>query len=60
MPRHFRGHSNFVCLKTLEMERTGSPENGEETQMSHEKYPGCLGYIGVYTTQLYRDSNKAL
>ena len=22
--------------------------------MSHEKNPGCLGYIGDYTTRLYR------
>ena len=26
--------------------------------MSNEKNPGCLGYIGDYTTQLYRDYNK--
>ena len=26
--------------------------------MSHEKKPGCLGYIGDYTTQLNRDDNK--
>ena len=24
-------------------------------QMSHEKNPGCLGYVGDYTIQLYRD-----
>ena len=29
-------------------------------QMSNEKYPGCLVYIGGYTTQLYRDYNKPL
>ena len=29
-------------------------------QMSHEKNPGWLGYIGDYTTQLYRDYNKPL
>ena len=29
-------------------------------QMSHEKNPGWLGYIGDYTTQLYRDCNKPL
>jgi len=28
--------------------------------LSHEKYPGWLGYIGHYTTQLYRDYNKPL
>ena len=29
-------------------------------QMSNEKNPGWLGYIGDYTTQLYRDYNKPL
>ena len=29
-------------------------------QMSNEKKPGCLGYIGDYTTQLYRDYDKPL
>ena len=28
--------------------------------MSHEKNPGWLGYIGDYTTQLYRDYNRPL
>ena len=28
--------------------------------LSHEKNPGWLGYIGDYTTQLYRDYNKPL
>ena len=28
------------------------------THLSHEKNPGWLGYIGDYTTQLYRDYNK--
>ena len=28
--------------------------------LSHEKNPGWLGYIGDYTTQLYRDFNKPL
>ena len=27
-------------------------------QLSNGKNPGCLGYIGDYTTQLYRDYNK--
>ncbi len=35
------------------------PTNGKlATQLSNEKNPGCLGYIGDYTTQLYRDYNK--
>ena len=29
-------------------------------ELSNEKNPGCLGYIGDYTTQLYRDYNKPL
>ena len=27
-------------------------------QLSNEKTTGCLGYIGGYTTQFYRDYNK--
>ena len=30
------------------------------TQLSNEKNLGWLGYIGDYTTQLYRDYNKPL
>ena len=29
-------------------------------QMSNEKQPGCLGYIGDYTTQIYGDYSKPL
>ena len=29
-------------------------------QVSSEKNPRCLGYIGQYTTQLYRDYDKPL
>ena len=32
----------------------------EEAHLSNENNPGCLGYIGDYTTQLYRDYNKPL
>ena len=28
--------------------------------MGKEKNPGWLGYLGDYTTQLYRDYNKPL
>ena len=32
---------------------------GEKPQVSNEKRdPGCLGYIGDYTTHLYGDYNK--
>ena len=30
------------------------------SHMSNAKYPGCLGYIGDYTTQLYGDFNEPL
>ena len=30
------------------------------TQLSNEKHPGCLGYLGGCTTQLYRDYNKPI
>ena len=38
------------------------PLGGESLniQVSHEKNPGWLGYIGDYTTQLSRDYNKPL
>ena len=29
-------------------------------KICHEKNPGCLGCIGDYTTQVYRDYNKPL
>ena len=29
-----------------------------KNHLSHEKIPGCLGYIGDYTTQLNRDYNR--
>ena len=29
-------------------------------QVSNEKNPGCLGYVGDYTTQLNRDYNKPI
>ena len=32
----------------------------QKKQLSNEKNPGCLVYIGDYTTQLYRDFNKPL
>ena len=31
-----------------------------ETQLSNEKKPSCLGYIGDYTTQLNGDHNTLL
>ena len=36
-------------------------ENGcfpQQNHLSHEKFPGCLDYLGDYTTQLYRDDNQ--
>ena len=38
----------------------GMTHNMSSDQLSNEKKPGCLGYIGDYTTQLYRDYNKPL
>ena len=29
-------------------------------QVSSDQNPGCLGYIGDYTTQVYRDYNKPI
>ena len=36
------------------------PKFGTGEQVSNEKKTGWLGYIGDYTTQLYRDYNKPL
>ena len=35
-------------------------KDGSRTPNEPWKYPGCLGYIGDYTTQLFRDYNKPL
>ena len=32
----------------------------DDIQVSNEKNPGWLGFIGDYTAQLYRDYNKPL
>ena len=40
----------------LDVFQTPVVNNGTEPW----KKPGCLGYIGDYTTQLYRDYNKPL
>ena len=52
------------CLgKSRSRSRTGQrrPCFGKNHyQMSSEKTPGYLGYIGDYTTQVYRDYNKPL
>ena len=37
-----------------------SAQSFQQEQLSNEKNPGCLWYIGDYTTQLYGDCNKPL
>ena len=39
---------------------SGKENSAQRGQMSTEKNPGCLCYIGDYTTQLCRDYNKPL
>ena len=34
--------------------------HAKQSHLSNEKKRGCLGYIGDFTTQLYRDYNKPL
>ena len=41
-----------------EMENVGFAKKAPKIHVSNEKNPGCLGYIGDYTTQLYRDYKK--
>ena len=52
----FHGHVCFAGVVTFTVQATEFSEN----HLSHEKNPGWLGYIGDYTTQLYRDYNKLL
>ena len=42
--RHLRNFGMFLLIDCT-----------SRHDMSHEKIPGCLGYIGDYTTQLYGD-----
>ena len=37
-----------------------SPTNPEKLTWAMKKHPGWLGYVGDYTSQLYRDYNKPL
>ena len=46
---------DFDCLDDGAAEGN-SPIDSYE--VSNEKNPGCLGYIGDYTTQLYGDYSK--
>ena len=53
-------HRKFGLINgTPEVRRNKNCQNNKH-QVSNEKYPGWLGYIGDYTTQLYRDYNKPL
>ena len=53
---------NFCMMKSTLPETNIAPENGwvgrVKHQVSHEKKTGWLGYIGDYTTQIFRDYNK--
>ena len=39
---------------------TPTRSSNSKSHLSNEKNPGCLVYIGDYTTQLYRDYHKPL
>ena len=53
----FLQQKHWWKLTTL---RTAAGEIQDLINMSNEKRPGWLGYIGDYTTQVYRDYNKPL
>ena len=55
---HFCIHSAF-SRQGLKHESAHALKE-KATSMEQWKNPGCLGYIGDDTTQLYRDYNKAL
>ena len=47
-------------LPSCQINSVSSDECVLERNMSNEKNPGCFGYIGDYTAQLYGDYNKPL
>ena len=53
---------SHICSSVFSISMVGGRKqtNSILEQLSNEKNPGCLGYIGDYTTQLYRDYNKLL
>ena len=53
----FPGRTMFFSIET-ENQRLEMVVLHGFYQLSHEKHPGWLGYIGDYTSQLYRDYNK--
>ena len=56
----------FWLKKTVYLQRWKSPTaskpslkpDGEAIHLSHEKTPGCLGYVGDHATQVHRDLEK--
>ena len=65
LPRPVQWRTPTRCLDTVCMEpfeRGLGPNKYPlyKEYMSNEQNPGWLGYIGDYTTQLYRDSKKPL
>ena len=46
---------NYQPHKIMGWNVDQNPEIASPNQLSNEKNPGWLGYIGDYTTQVYRD-----
>ena len=40
------------------LSKPGNLQHPIKVHLSNDKNPGCLGFIGDYTTQLYGDYNK--
>ena len=52
--------TTFLRIDVRRALRLGGAGKTDTVHVSNEKNPGCLVYIGGYTTQLYRDYNKPL
>ena len=50
----------WLAAQILDVFFWGGKEGEKMEHVSNEKKPGCLGYIGGYTTQLCVDYNKPL
>ena len=51
-------NSHMASLEPCLLSQYLSLPKTNSSHLSHEKSPGWLGYIGDYTTQLYRDYGK--
>ena len=55
-------HAHYIVFSLIFAGCQGPPpfQTNKQTQMSNEKNPGWLDFIGAYTTQFFRDYNNPL